>query len=54
MLHTLLWVFFASYYYWGANEITVTAPIDESGWVPDGALIKEIQIQSEQERQTVE
>lgn len=44
----LLWVFFASYYFWGANEVTVTAPIDESGWVPDGAFASTIPVQAEQ------
>lgn len=39
ILYTLVWVFLATYYFsWGENQATVTAPIDESGWVPDGAL----------------
>lgn len=39
ILYTLVWVFLATYYFsWGENQVTVTAPIDESGWVPDGAL----------------
>lgn len=37
VVYALLWVFFTSYYFWGANEVSVTDPIDESGWVPDGA-----------------
>lgn len=29
----------SSYYFvWGENEETVTDPVDETGWVPDGAF----------------
>ncbi|CAK9816806.1 hypothetical protein ANTQUA_LOCUS9110 [Anthophora quadrimaculata] len=49
VVFTLLWIFFASYCFWGANEVTVTAPIDESGWVPDGAFARELIQASEQE-----
>lgn len=35
-------MFFVSYYFWGAKEESVTAPIDESGWVPDGAFAAKI------------
>lgn len=41
-MYALVWLFFTSYYFWGAQEVTVTTPIDESGWVPDGAFACEI------------
>lgn len=41
-------MFFTSYYFWGANEVTVTAPIDESGWVSDGAFASTIPAPAEQ------
>lgn len=42
VVYALVWLFFTSYYFWGAQEVTVTTPIDESGWVPDGAFACEI------------
>ena len=42
IIYTLVWIFIASYYFWGAREETVTAPVDESGWVPDGAFATRI------------
>ena len=50
VVYALLWIFFTSYYFWGVRETTVTFPIDESGWVPDGAFANEImQAQSEEQ-----
>lgn len=43
VLFTVIWMVIASYYtVWGANDGTVTDPIDDSGWVPDGALTKQL------------
>ncbi|KAK1124403.1 hypothetical protein K0M31_006763 [Melipona bicolor] len=50
VVYALLWIFFTSYYFWGIQETTVTSPIDESGWIPDGAFANEImQAQSEEQ-----
>ena len=50
-MYALLWIFFTSYYFWGVQETTVTSPIDESGWVPDGAFTNEI-MQAQPEEQS--
>lgn len=43
MVYILTWICVASYYFgWGANEETVTCPIDDSGWVPDGAYASKL------------